>query len=65
VVLAGDVGRAGGAALADRVHDQVSRIAPVSPSVVASEVGTDAVLRGALLTGVSATREEVFTSTLG
>jgi hypothetical protein len=32
--------------------------------VVPSEIGTDAVLRGALLTGVAATREEVFTSTL-
>ena len=64
VVLAGDVGRAGGTALAARVHEHLAKLAPVSPSVVASEVGTDPVLRGALLTGVAATREEVFTSTL-
>lgn len=64
VVLAGEVGRAGGEALASRVADQVSRLVLTSPRVVASEVGTDAVLKGALLTGVSAIREEVFSSTL-
>jgi predicted NBD/HSP70 family sugar kinase len=64
VVLGGEVGRAGGEALAGRVHEQVARLALASPRVVPSEIGTDAVLRGALLTGVAATREEVFTSTL-
>ena len=34
VVLAGDVGSAGGEALAGRVQDQVTRLAPVSPRVV-------------------------------
>jgi predicted NBD/HSP70 family sugar kinase len=60
VVLSGEVGRAGGEALASRVRIEVARIAPVSPKVVATEIGTDAVLRGALLTGVSDAREEVF-----
>jgi predicted NBD/HSP70 family sugar kinase len=60
VVLSGEVGRAGGEALASRVRTEVARIAPVSPKVVATEIGTDAVLRGALLTGVSDAREEVF-----
>jgi predicted NBD/HSP70 family sugar kinase len=60
VVLSGEVGRAGGEALASRVRAEVARIAPVSPKVVATEIGTDAVLRGALLTGVSDAREELF-----
>jgi len=64
VVLAGEVGRAGSDALAGRVQEQVARLAPVSPRVVATQVGTDAVLNGALLTAVAATREEVFASTL-
>jgi predicted NBD/HSP70 family sugar kinase len=62
VVLAGDVGRAGGEALAARVRDQVARLAPVSPRVVATEVGTDAVLKGALLTAVEDAREELFSA---
>lgn len=65
VVLGGEIGRAGGAALASRVGDHLARLTLTSPDVRASEVGTDAVLKGALLTGVAATREEVFTSTLG
>jgi len=64
VVLAGEVGRAGGDVLAGRVQEQVTRLAPVSPRVVATEVDTDAVLNGALLTAVAATREDVFASTL-
>lgn len=64
VVLAGDVGRAGGQALAARVQDQVTRLAPVTPRVVVTEVDGDPVLQGALLTALAETREEVFTSTL-
>jgi predicted NBD/HSP70 family sugar kinase len=60
VVLSGEVGRAGGDALARRVRAEVARIAPVSPRVVPTGIGTDAVLSGALLTGLSAAREEVF-----
>jgi len=60
VVLAGDVGSAGGSALADRVQEHVARLAPVSPRVVVTEVPGDPVLQGALLTALDATREEVF-----
>jgi predicted NBD/HSP70 family sugar kinase len=65
VVLTGDVGRAGGAPLAQRVQHEVAAIAPVSPRVVASEVPADPVLHGALLTGLDAVREEVFGCTVG
>jgi predicted NBD/HSP70 family sugar kinase len=64
VVLAGEVGRAGGVALADRVHQEVAAIVPVSPKVVPTGVPADPVLHGALLTGLEAVREEVFGSTL-
>lgn len=65
VVLAGDVGRAGGTALAERVQHEVAAIAPVSPRVVVSEVDAEPVLRGALLTALDAVRDEVFGSTVG
>jgi len=64
VVLAGDVGRAGGDALAQRVQQEVAAIVPVSPRVVTTGVPADPVLHGALLTGLDAVREEVFGSTL-
>jgi predicted NBD/HSP70 family sugar kinase len=65
VVLAGDVGQAGGMALAQRVQHEVAAIAPVSPRVVGTEVPSEPVLNGALLTGLDAVREEVFGSTVG
>jgi predicted NBD/HSP70 family sugar kinase len=65
VVLAGEVGRAGGEQLAARVQEHVPRLAPVSPKVVVTQVPNDPVLQGALLTGVAATREEVFATTTG
>jgi predicted NBD/HSP70 family sugar kinase len=61
VVLAGYVGQAGGIALAERVRAHVATLTPISPRVVPTEVGADPVLRGALLTGLDATREELFT----
>jgi predicted NBD/HSP70 family sugar kinase len=64
VVLAGDIGQAGGAALAQRVEHEVAAITPVSPRVVATEVESEPVLNGALLTGLEAVREEVFGSTV-
>ncbi|WP_027341262.1 ROK family transcriptional regulator [Hamadaea tsunoensis] len=63
VVLAGEVGQAGGTPLADRVQHEVAAITPVSPRVVVSEVGAEPVLRGALLTGLDAVRDQVFGST--
>ena len=59
VVLAGDIGRAGGAELGSRVEREVATIAPVHPKVVATEVAADPVLRGALLTAVEAAREQI------
>lgn len=65
VVLAGDVGRAGGNPLAERIQHEVAAIAPVSPRVVVSEVDDEPVLRGALLTALDSVRDEVFGSTVG
>jgi predicted NBD/HSP70 family sugar kinase len=62
VVMAGDVGRAGGDALARRVQEHVTRLAPVSPRVVVTEVPGEPVLQGALLTALDDTRERVFAS---
>ncbi|KUL40650.1 ROK family transcriptional regulator [Actinoplanes awajinensis] len=63
VVLAGDVGRAGGPALAERVEREVAAITLVSPKVVVTGVATDPVLHGALRTALDAVRDEVFGST--
>jgi predicted NBD/HSP70 family sugar kinase len=64
VVLAGEVGQAGGVALAHRVQQEVAAIAPVSPRVVVSEVPAEPVLHGALRTALDATRDEIFGSTV-
>lgn len=63
VVLAGEVGRAGGPALADRVEREVAAITLVSPKVVVTEVSAEPVLHGALHTALDAVRDEVFGST--
>lgn len=63
VVLAGEIGQAGGADLAQRVQHEVAAIAVVSPRVVATEVSSEPVLNGAILTGLDAVREEVFGDT--
>ncbi|NIL62438.1 ROK family transcriptional regulator [Salinispora arenicola] len=65
VVLAGAVGRAGGAALADRVQHEVAAIAPVRPRVVPTGLTEEPILRGALHTALEAVRDEVFDSTTG
>ncbi|GLW08526.1 hypothetical protein Misp01_36560 [Microtetraspora sp. NBRC 13810] len=62
VVLAGEVSRAGGAALSSRVEEAVARICPVRPQVVVSEVTGNPVLRGAVLAALDRAREEVFSS---
>jgi predicted NBD/HSP70 family sugar kinase len=60
VVLSGDVGCAGGAALASRIERAVRHIAPVHPAVVASGVPGNAVLAGALQVATAAARDAVF-----
>jgi predicted NBD/HSP70 family sugar kinase len=57
VVLSGETGLAGGQALAERVGEQVERVAPVHPHVVVSGVGDGAVLDGASLRAVRASRQ--------
>jgi predicted NBD/HSP70 family sugar kinase len=63
VVLAGEINRAGGAALAGRVEEAVGRISPVRPRVVLSTVEGNPVLQGALLTALETARQEIFTTT--
>ncbi|MBP2702749.1 ROK family transcriptional regulator [Microbispora sp. RL4-1S] len=62
VVLAGEVGRAGGVALTSRVEEAVARICPIRPTVVTSGVEGSPVLRGAVLAALDQAREEIFTS---
>ncbi|WP_030674761.1 ROK family transcriptional regulator [Streptomyces sp. NRRL B-1347] len=62
VVLGGELGRAGGAALADRVARRVAAMSPLRTEVRASTLGGAAVLRGALLTARDAAQDELFTT---
>ncbi|MBE1562464.1 ROK family transcriptional regulator [Nonomuraea africana] len=62
VVLAGDVGKAGGAALTTRVEEAVARICPIRPQVVTTAVEDNPVLRGAVLAALDQAREEIFAS---
>ena len=62
VVLGGDVGLAGGAALADRVAAEVARICPASPRVVPTAVTGAPVLRGAMLAAVDQARTDLLNS---
>ncbi|GAA2648585.1 ROK family transcriptional regulator [Nonomuraea recticatena] len=62
VVLAGDVGKAGGAALTSRVEEAVVRICPIRPEVVTTAVEDNPVLRGAVLAALDQAREEIFAS---
>ncbi|MEH1165360.1 ROK family transcriptional regulator [Micromonospora sp. CPCC 205539] len=65
VVLAGEVGQAGGAALADRVQDEVAAITLVRPRVLPTGLTEEPILHGALRTALNAVRDEVFGSTVG
>jgi len=65
VVLGGEVGLAGGTALADRVAAEVARICPVRPRVVPTAVAAEPVLRGALLTAVNQARTDLLASVAG
>ncbi|WP_440099529.1 ROK family protein [Streptosporangium sp. H16] len=62
VVLAGEVSRAGGDELTSRIEEAVARSCPVRPQVVASEVGGNPVLRGAVIAALDQAREEIFAS---
>ncbi|MFH8992341.1 ROK family protein [Streptomyces sp. NPDC017940] len=60
VILGGEMGRAGGEALAHRVGARVAAMSPLRTEVRATTLGGTAVLRGALLTAQDAAQEEVF-----
>jgi predicted NBD/HSP70 family sugar kinase len=62
VVLCGEVGRAGGTALADRVAAAVASIWPSRPRVVPTGVPGEPVLRGAILAAVSQARAALLAS---
>ncbi len=62
VVLGGDIGLAGGPALADRVAAEVARICPASPRVVPTGVTGAPVLRGAMLAAVDQARTDLLDS---
>jgi predicted NBD/HSP70 family sugar kinase len=62
VVLGGDVGMAGGTALADRVTADVGRFCPAKPTVVPTAVDGWPVLRGAILAAVAQARTELLES---
>ena len=62
VVLGGEVGLAGGTALAGRVAAEVGRICPARPAVVPTGVTGGPVLRGAILAAVDQARGELLAS---
>lgn len=62
VVLGGDVGRAGGTALADRVEAEVGRSYPARPRVVPTGISGEPVLRGAILAAVAKARATLLDS---
>ncbi|WP_182904390.1 ROK family protein [Microbispora sp. H13382] len=64
VVLGGDVGRAGGVHLAERVEEAVARVCPSRPTVVATGVEGNPVLMGAIVAALDRAREEVFSDTV-
>ncbi|MGV9777803.1 ROK family protein [Streptosporangium sp. NPDC003464] len=64
IVLGGDVGRAGGSALAARVEEAVARVCPSQPRVVTTRVQGNPVLRGALVSALEQAREQVFSQTV-
>jgi len=65
VVLGGEIGLAGGEALAGRVAAEVGRICPIRPRVVPTAVSSEPVLRGALLTAVNQARADLLASVAG
>jgi predicted NBD/HSP70 family sugar kinase len=65
VVLGGEVGRAGGTVLADRVAAGVAAICPARPRVVPTAVPGEPVLRGAMLAAVDQARAALLASVAG
>ncbi|GAA2451582.1 ROK family transcriptional regulator [Streptomyces glaucus] len=63
LVLAGEIGRAGGDAFAARVQDRLARMSPLVTEVRSSTLGGGAVLRGALLTARDRAQDELFAPT--
>ncbi|MFJ1842439.1 ROK family transcriptional regulator [Streptomyces sp. NPDC088146] len=61
VLLAGEVGHAGGDALAARVEERLAGMSPLRTEVRAGRLGGVAVLRGALLAAREAAQDELFT----
>ena len=62
VVLGGEVGQAGGTALASRVAEEVARLCLAKPRVVPTAVPGEPVLRGALLAALAQARAAVLAS---
>jgi predicted NBD/HSP70 family sugar kinase len=62
VVLGGEVGRAGGTALADRVAASVASVCPSRPRVVPTGVPGEPVLRGAMLAALGQARAALLAS---
>ncbi|MFG2136617.1 ROK family transcriptional regulator [Streptomyces sp. NPDC048650] len=60
VVLGGEIGRAGGDALAERVAGHLARLSPLRTEVRAGTVGGRAVLRGAVLAARDAAQNDLF-----
>ncbi|MFG2536995.1 ROK family transcriptional regulator [Streptomyces sp. NPDC048511] len=60
LVLAGEVGRAGGDALAERVEERLARMSPLRTEVRAGTLGGGAVLSGALFAAREAAQDVLF-----
>ncbi|AWI29298.1 ROK family transcriptional regulator [Streptomyces tirandamycinicus] len=60
VVLGGEIGYAGGAALAARVEARLAALSPLRTGIRPTELGGEAVLRGALLAARDAAQAELF-----
>ncbi|MCZ7461497.1 ROK family transcriptional regulator [Streptomyces sp. WMMC940] len=60
VVLGGEIGYAGGAALAGRVEARLAALSPLRTGIRPTELGGEAVLRGALLAARDAAQAELF-----
>jgi predicted NBD/HSP70 family sugar kinase len=61
VVLGGEIGQAGGAALAGLVEERLRGMSPLRTEVRAGTLGGTAVLRGALLTARDRAQDDLFT----